>query len=76
MLVLSRKANESIMIGKDIEIKVLGVEDGKVKIGIEAPRDIEIHRKEVYVEIEEENITASKQQMDLANLKNLFSKKQ
>lgn len=76
MLVLSRKANESIMIGKDIEIKVLGVEDGKVKIGIEAPRDIEIHRKEVYVEIEEENITASKQQMDLANLKDLFTKKQ
>lgn len=76
MLILSRKANESIMIGKDIEIKVLGVEDGKVKIGIEAPRDIEIHRKEVYVEIEEENITASKQQMDLANLKDLFTKKQ
>jgi len=75
MLVLSRKANESIMIGKDIEIRVLGVEEGKGKIGIEAPRSVEIHRKEIYVEIEEENIAASKQQLDLKNLKSIFTNK-
>ncbi len=75
MLVLSRKANESIIIGKDIEIKILGIEDGKVKLGIEAPRGLEIYRKEIYVEIEEENITASKQNLDLENLKSLFTKK-
>ncbi|ABW20026.1 carbon storage regulator CsrA [Alkaliphilus oremlandii] len=74
MLVLSRKANESIMIGKDIEIKVLGIEDGKVKIGIDAPRGLEIYRREIYVEIEEENITASKQNLNLENLKILFKK--
>jgi len=75
VLVLSRKANESIMIGKDIEIKILGVEEGKIKLGIEAPRDVEIYRKEIYVEIEEENITASKQQLDLEYLKGMFTKK-
>ena len=75
MLVLSRKANESIIIGKDIEIKILGIEDGKVKLGIEAPRGLEIYRKEIYVEIEEENRTASKQNLDLENLKSLFTKK-
>ena len=75
MLVLSRKTNESIIIGKDIEIKILGIEDGKVKLGIEAPRGLEIYRKEIYVEIEEENRTASKQNLDLENLKKLFTTK-
>lgn len=74
MLVLSRKSNESIMIGKDIEIKILGIEDGKVKLGIEAPKDLEIYRKEIYLEIEEENISASKQKLDLNNLKDIFTK--
>lgn len=74
MLVLSRKSNESIMIGKDIEIKILGIEEGKVKLGIEAPRDLEIYRKEIYLEIEEENISASKQELDLSNLKDIFIK--
>lgn len=72
MLVLSRRANESIIIGNDIEIKVLGIEDGKVKLGIEAPRDIEIYRKEIYVEIEEENRAASEQQLDIKDLKKIF----
>ncbi len=74
MLVLSRKSNESIMIGKDIEIKILGIEDGKVKLGIEAPKDLEIYRKEIYLQIEEENINASKQKLDLNNLKDIFTK--
>ncbi|MDH3226541.1 MAG: carbon storage regulator CsrA [Thermoleophilia bacterium] len=51
MLVLTRKANQSIMIGEDIEISVLSVLGEKVRLGIEAPRDVPVFRKEVYVEI-------------------------
>lgn len=69
MLVLSRKSEESIMLGKDIEIKILGIEEDRVKIGISAPKDIEIFRKEVYIEIQEENKTASQQKIDMKELK-------
>lgn len=48
MLVLSRKKNESIMIGDSIEIKIIGVEGDTVRIGIDAPRDVNVHRKEVF----------------------------
>ncbi len=72
MLVLSRKSNESIIIANNIEIKILGIEDGKVKLGIEAPRDVEIYRKEIYVEIQEENKAASKQQLNIEDLKKIF----
>lgn len=59
MLVLSRKLEESIMIGDEIEIKVISVQGDTVKLGITAPKTIPVHRKEVYVEIEEENIRAA-----------------
>lgn len=59
MLVLSRKVNESIQIGDDIEITVLAIEKDKVKIGITAPKHIEIHRKEVFLAIQEENSKAA-----------------
>ena len=54
MLVLTRKSNQSIMIGDDIEISVLAVMGEKVRIGIEAPRSVPVFRREVYVEIKEE----------------------
>jgi carbon storage regulator len=54
MLVLTRKANQSIMIGDDIEISVLSVMGEKVRLGIQAPRDIPVFRTEVYVEIQQE----------------------
>lgn len=73
MLVLSRKDKESIIIGKDIEVKILGIEDGKVKLGIDAPRNVEIYRKEIYLEIEEENKAASKQQLNIEDLKKIFT---
>ena len=52
MLVLTRKGNQSIMIGDEIEISVLAIMGEKVRIGIEAPRSIPVFRKEVYIEIQ------------------------
>ncbi len=54
MLVLTRKSNQSIMIGDDIEVSVLAIMGEKVRIGIQAPRDVPVFRREVYVEIQEE----------------------
>ena len=73
MLVLSRKADESIVLGKDIEIKVLSIEEDRVKIGITAPLDVEIFRKEIYLEIQEENKKAGSQTVDMNKLKNIFT---
>ena len=54
MLVLTRKSNQSIMIGDDIEVTVLSITGEKVRIGIQAPRDIPVFREEVYLEIQQE----------------------
>lgn len=59
MLVLTRKPNESIQIGDDIEIKILAVDGDQIKIGIEAPRNVDIHRKEIYLAIQQENKKAA-----------------
>ena len=59
MLVLTRKSNQSIMIGDDIEVSVLSVMGEKVRIGIQAPRDIPVFRKEVYLEIQQERMEAA-----------------
>lgn len=72
MLILTRKKDESIIIGDDIEIVVIDVGDGKVKLGIEAPRDVEILRKELYSSVQEENKKASQGKADLDKLKGLF----
>ena len=55
MLVLTRKTNQSIMIGDDVEVSVLAVAGDKVRIGITAPRDVPVFRKEVYLSIQAEN---------------------
>ena len=60
MLVLSRKKEESVMIGEDVEITIVAVEGDKVRLGIKAPKDVQVHRKEVYQRIAEENIQAAK----------------
>jgi carbon storage regulator len=54
MLVLTRKTNQSIMIGDDVEVTVLAVSRDKIRLGITAPREIPVYRKEIYVSIEEE----------------------
>lgn len=74
MLILSRKQDESIIIDGNIEIKVLEIDEGKVRLGIEAPRDIDIFRKELYLSIQEENIEAAKTKVDLAEMSKLFKK--
>ncbi|MBR5178818.1 MAG: carbon storage regulator CsrA [Lachnospiraceae bacterium] len=64
MLALSRKVNESIMLGNDIEVTVLEIKGDQVKIGIKAPKTVSIFRKEIYVQIEEENKKAAEQKAD------------
>jgi carbon storage regulator len=60
MLVLTRKSNQSIMIGDDIEVSVLSVMGDKVRIGIQAPREIPVFRHEVYLEIQREQGTGAR----------------
>lgn len=60
MLVLTRKVNESIIIGDDTEIMVVEIKGDQVKIGVKAPKDITVYRGEIYKEIQKENIEASK----------------
>lgn len=69
MLVIGRKKGESLLIGDNIEVTVVKVEDGSVKLAISAPKDITILRKELYKEVEEENKKAA--EIDLSILKNL-----
>jgi carbon storage regulator len=59
MLVLARRAGEGIVIGHDDWVTILGVVDGVVKIGIDAPKDLDVHRNEVYLEIQDANIKAA-----------------
>lgn len=59
MLALTRKRSESIMIGDDVEIIVLNIQGEQVKLGINAPKSIPIHRKEIYEQIQVENKEAS-----------------
>ncbi|MBA9026728.1 carbon storage regulator CsrA [Peribacillus huizhouensis] len=76
MLVLTRKRNESIMIGNDIEITILAVEGEQIKLGINAPKQVEIHRKEIYLSIQQENNEAINTKSTLlSNLTDYFKKK-
>jgi carbon storage regulator len=58
VLVLTRKTNQSIMIGDAVEISVLSVSRDKIRLGITAPRDVPVFRKEVYLSIQEEQVNA------------------
>ena len=75
MLALARKTNQSIMIGNDIEITLLEIKGDQVKIGINAPKSVPIYRKEIYVQIQDENKKASEGERDLEALNKLFSGK-
>ncbi|AMM95092.1 carbon storage regulator CsrA [Peribacillus simplex] len=76
MLVLTRKLNEAIMIGDDIEITILAVEGEQIKLGINAPKSVDIHRKEIYLSIQQENSEASEIKTNLLeNINEYFKKK-
>ena len=60
MLILTRKLGESITIGDDIKVSVLGVHGRQVRLGIDAPQSVVVHREEIYVKVQEENRKASK----------------
>lgn len=59
MLVLSRKVNQSIMVGDNVRVVVVAVDRDQVKLGIEAPREIAVHRSEIYEEIQRSNRAAA-----------------
>lgn len=71
MLALSRKQDESIMIGSDIEITVLEVKGDQIKIGVKAPKSVPIYRKEIYTQIQEAN-RETVANLDLESLKKLL----
>ena len=73
MLVLTRKSNQSIMIGDDIEVSVLAVMGEKVRIGISAPRDVPVFRKEVYLEIKLEETEGDQREAVARALEDLKS---
>ena len=76
MLVLTRKPNESIMIGDDVEVSVVEVKGDQVKLGISAPKRIKVHRKEIFLAIQNENIDASRPVIDrIGEIGGIFKKK-
>ena len=68
MLVLTRKGEETIKVGDDIEISILSIEGDQVRIGIDAPKSVDVHRGEVYDAIQKENSQAANIEIDLAKL--------
>ncbi|WP_020619539.1 carbon storage regulator CsrA [Paenibacillus daejeonensis] len=76
MLVLSRKREESIIIDGEIEVVVLGVEGDAVKLGIRAPRNVDIYRKEIYTAIQAANRDAVTASIPLSQLTELFKGKE
>ena len=74
MLILTRKTGEAIAIGDGIKIRVLEIKGGQVKIGVEAPAEVMVHREEIYLRIMEENTRAAAEApTDLSSLTSVFS---
>ena len=71
MLALTRKKGESLVINNNIEVTILEIRGDQIKLGISAPRDVSIYRKEVYLQIQEEN-QAALETNNAEALKNLF----
>ena len=76
MLILTRKTGESIMIGDNIEIQIVDIKGDQVKIGIAAPDNIKLFRKEVYDAIQKENAAAARSKPDLPSWDAIIKKKE
>lgn len=74
MLVLSRKINQSIVIGDNIEIMLVDIRGDQIKLGISAPKTVKIFRKEVYEEVENQNREAAKSTIEELNILSSFVK--
>lgn len=72
MLALSRKVNESLIIGNDIEVTILEIKGDQVKVGISAPKSVPIYRKEIYLQIQESNKEAVTSENTMDGLKKLL----
>ncbi|HHT49387.1 MAG TPA: carbon storage regulator CsrA [Firmicutes bacterium] len=75
MLVLTRKTNESIIIGDDVKVTVVEVKGEQVKLGISAPKRVPVHREEVYLEIQKENRKAAKAGVGIDELNDMWKSK-
>ncbi len=76
MLILTRKVGESVAIGDDIQVSVVEIKGNQVKLGIKAPRDVTVHREEIYLKIQEENRRAAQVSRDvLGSVEGLILKK-
>ena len=77
MLILTRKVGESVAIGDDIQVSVVEIKGAQVKLGIRAPKDVTVHREEIYLKIQEENRRASQVSTDtLGSVEDLILKKE
>ena len=72
MLALSRKRGESLIIGNNVEVTILDIKNEQVKIGISAPREVPIYRKEVWLQIQEANKAAASVDENFSAVRNLF----
>lgn len=77
MLILTRKAGESLHLGDDIKVTVLKVQGNQVKLGLDVPKTMTVYREEIYLRIREENLTAVRaSDQDLMAATQLWSRKQ
>ena len=76
MLILTRKVGETLMIGDQVEVTILSIKGNQVRIGVNAPKEIPVHREEIYLKVQEENRNASKSiKDDLINVVKLLKDK-
>ncbi|HPS92984.1 MAG TPA: carbon storage regulator CsrA [Deltaproteobacteria bacterium] len=76
MLILTRKVGESVAIGDDIQVSVIEIKGSQVKLGIRAPRDVTVHREEIYLKIQDENRRAAQVSTDaIGTMEELLLKK-
>lgn len=75
MLVLTRKRNENIVIGDNIKITIVEVKGDQVKLGITAPKDVTVHREEIYLEIQKENELAAKSSINFQEMNSIWERK-